>query len=140
MLEESFPLPLALDENEVTFFEGESDKPKTSADATILNVSPKPPEVLLESDDEMQTTEIITHDSYTSLEERHKQEHNALEKHHEKIITISQHNITELMSIYEDPEVSKQKLVVLFDEDSGSGDGVVREMLPILGVFCTAKL
>jgi len=140
MLEESFPLPLALDENEVTFFEGESDKPKTSADATILDVSPKPPEVLLESDDEMQTTEIITHDSYTSLEERHKQEHNALEKHHEKIITISQHNITELMSIYEDPEVSKQKLVVLFDEDSGSGDGVVREMLPILGVFCTAKL
>ncbi|XP_020620757.1 uncharacterized protein LOC110058449 [Orbicella faveolata] len=95
MLEESFPLPLALDENEVTFFEGESDKPKTSADATLLDVSPKPPEVLLESDDETQTTEIITHDSYASLEERRKQEHNALEKNHEKIVTISRHKITE---------------------------------------------
>ena len=131
MLEESFPLPLALDENEVTFFEGESDKPKTSADATLLDVSPKPPEVLLESDDETQTTEIITHDSYASLQERRKQEHNALEKNHEKIVTISRHKITESMSVYEDPEVSKQKLVVLFDEDSGSGDGVVREMFSL---------
>ena len=63
MLEEHFPLPLALDENEVTFFGGESAEPKTSADATLLDVSPKPPEVLLVSDEETQTTATSTHES-----------------------------------------------------------------------------
>ena len=130
MLEEHFPLPLALDENEVTFFGGESAEPKTSADATLLDVSPKPPEVLLVSDEETQTTATSTHESYARLEERRMQELSALE-HKEKTVTISRHNITELMRVYEDPEVSKQKLVVLFDEDSGSGDGVVREMFSL---------
>ena len=131
MSEEGFPLPLALDENEVNFFEGESAEPKTYADATLLDVSPKPPEVLFESDEETHTTEISTHASYASLEERRIQGLSALEKHHEKVLTISRHNITELMSVYQDPEVGKQKLVVLFDEDSGSGDGVVREMFSL---------
>jgi len=99
MLEERFPLPLALDENEVTFFEGESSEPKSPADVTLLDVSPKPPDVLLEGDEETQTTEMSTHDSYASLKERRMQELSALEKHHEKIVTINRHNITELMSV-----------------------------------------
>ena len=137
MLEERFPLPLALDENEITFFEGESAEPKTSADATLLDISTKPPEVLLASDEETQTTAISTHDSYASLEERRMQELSALEKHKEETVIISRHNITELMRVYEDPEVSKQKLVVLFDEDSGSGS---RNVLPVFMHFLSNKM
>ena len=132
MLEERFPLALSLDENEVAFLEGERAEPKRSADVTLLDVSPKPPEVQLVSVEETQTTEISTHDSYASLEEHRMQEFSMLEKHKEKTITISKHNITELMRIYEDPEVSRQKLAVLFDEDSGSGDGVVCELLSLV--------
>ena len=49
----------------------------------------------------------------------------------EKVITVSRHNIMELMKIYEDPQITGQNLVVYFDEDSGSGDGVLREMFSV---------
>ena len=137
MFEESVPLPLAPDENEVAFYAGESEEP-LAFEATLLDISNKPPEVLLEDDveateEEQQTEEgQRTLDSYASLEARRKQQQFQLEaRKPEKIITISRHNITELMSIYEDQQISQHNLLVYFDEDSGSGDGVVREMFSV---------
>ena len=60
-----------------------------SDEVNLLDVSRKPPEDLLESHEEMQTTEISTHASYASLKEHGMQELSALEKHHEKVVTIS---------------------------------------------------
>ena len=129
MSEESDPLPLAQDENEVAFYEGGGDQ-LWAFEETILDISDKPPEVLLQSDVEATEKEQRTRDSYE--EARRKQEHHALETTKQaKIITISRHNITELMSIYEDPQIPQHNLLVYFGEDSGSGDGVVREMFSV---------
>lgn len=55
-----------------------------------------------------------------------------MEKQPEKIITISRHKtVAELLTFYEDPQVLHHNLAVCFDEDSGMGDGVVREMFSV---------
>ena len=54
-----------------------------------------------------------------------------MERKLEKAITVSRHNIMEVMKIYKDPQITGQNPVVYFDEASGSGDGVLREMFSI---------
>ena len=131
MVEESDPLPLAQDENDAVFYEAGGDGP-WAFEETILDISDKPPEVLLQGDMEATEKEQRTRDSYGNLEARRKQEQHAQEtKKQAKIITISCHNITELMSIYEDPQIPQHNLLVYFDEDSGTGDGVVCEMFSV---------
>ena len=129
MSEENTALPLAPDENEVTFFEG-IEQVMTSADTTLPDVADKPPEVLLAHDEDENQTSKSIQESNKSLEAHRQQESNALEKQ-ERIITVSRHNTGELFSIYADPDIDKHRLEVYFDEDSGSGDGTVCEMFSL---------
>ena len=56
MTEEESAIPLSRDETEITFYSGENDsetkKTLPFSEASIMAVGDKPPEVLLEDDDE----------------------------------------------------------------------------------------
>ena len=125
MVEESVPLPLAADEHEVIFHEGEAWDDKLPPEETLMDVSDEPPDMLLDGEED------AFQGSYTCLEARRERERHAMETKLEKVITVSRHKIMELMKIYEDPQITGQNLVVYFDEDSGSGDGVLREMFSV---------
>ena len=60
-----------------------------------MDISDEPPDMLLDGEED------AFQSSYTCLEARHERERHAMETKLEKIITVSQHNIMELMKIYE---------------------------------------
>ena len=137
MVEKDSEVPLSRDETEVTFFNGDD---KREADETVLDeqdealmaISDQPPEILLEEDVET-TKEGTSVDGYSSLEQRRRDsEAELVSQLPEKFITVSRHNVVkELLEIYQDPQVCEHKLVAFFEEDSGSGDGVLREIYSI---------
>ena len=51
MVEDSVPLPLAADEHEVTFHEGEAWYDKLPPEETIMDFSDEPPDMLLDGED-----------------------------------------------------------------------------------------
>ena len=138
MTEEESAIPLSRDETEITFYSGESDsetnKTLPFSEATIMEVGDKPPEVLLEDDDGVEgtTEDEDTLQGFKTLEERRKAHAQKSELLKEELITVSRHNVLkELLAIYQDPQISQKKLVAFLDEDSGSGDGVLREIYSI---------
>ena len=88
----------------------------------------KPPEVLLEGELDDIANEKKP-DGYESLEAHRKKELSRLERGEHFI--INRHNITELIRIYQDPQICKRNLTVYFDEDAGSGEGVQQEMFSV---------
>lgn len=144
MVEEDSEVPLFRDETEVTFFNGEgkreADEKLDVPDESLMDISDQPPEILLEEDLE-KTTEGTSEEGYSSLEERRKSEEEIVSQSQETFITVSHHNVVkELLESYQDPQICEDRLVALFDEDSGSGDEVLREIYSIFWAVFGAEL
>lgn len=101
-------------------------------------LSDSPPEILMEDDDwkdskpgndqEKIGDEVLRSGSnYRSLEEKRKKASDAL--HEDSLITIRRdHIVTDLLSAYQDQDLTSKRLLVTIENDDAYGSGVAREM------------